>query len=389
MTCAIKNLFRPALCLTIFLNSSAVDAQISQIQNLIDKVESYNNFSYQSIIKRRDMSADTAVVLNKELFLKAADDRLYGYLYSIETDYKTEKFHKTDLYNGEGLTILSPGDSTFSSEKRPSSEYSRSIIGGLKFLKDRYNKRPFRIAMLKDTIINGVANSHLIANAYDTLENNEHLYSNRDYYIDKQTGLPDLVIIKGRYKYNGLVSEYYDETKYFDYKLDRADITDASFVIPNGFKPRENKPEPALLAPGTTAPDWTLLYDVNGKQVSLSQLKGKVVLLDFYFIGCSNCMQSLKPLNAIYEKYKNKELVIASLTERDSKKAVLDFEKRYKIKYTGYINAADVVKSYHVTAFPTFYFIDKEGKIGNVFVGYNDDFEEKVTSVVNNLLSKK
>jgi peroxiredoxin len=44
-----------------------------------------------------------------------------------------------------------------------------------------------------------------------------------------------------------------------------------------------------LLAVGTTAPNWTL-YDVNGKQLSLSQLKGKVVLLDFYFIGCSGCM---------------------------------------------------------------------------------------------------
>ena len=334
------------------------------------------------------MSADTAVVLNKELFLKAADDKLYGYLYNIETDYKTEKFHKTDLYNGEGLTILSPGDSTFSSEKRPSSEYGRSLIGCLKFLKERFNKKPFIITMLKDTVINGVPNSHFIANVSDTIDNNEHLYSHRNYYIDKQTGLPSLVIIKGRYKYAGAVNDYYDETKYFNYKLDIADITDASFVIPKGFKPRENKPEPALLAVGAIAPDWTL-YDVNGKQVSLSQLKGKVVLLDFYFIGWSGCMQSLKPLNAIYEKYKNKELVIASLTERDSKKAVLDFEKRYKIKYTGYINAADVVKSYHVTGFPTFYFIDKEGKIGNVFVGYNDDFEEKVTSVVNNLLSKK
>jgi thioredoxin-related protein len=106
-------------------------------------------------------------------------------------------------------------------------------------------------------------------------------------------------------------------------------------------------------------------------------------------LGAQAAWQSIKPLNAIYEKYQNKELVIASLTERDSKKAVLDFERRYKIKYTGYINAPIVVKSYHVTGFPTFYFIDKEGKIGNVFVGYNDDFEGKITSIINDLLSKK
>ena len=335
------------------------------------------------------MSADTTVALNKELFLNAPNDKPFGYFYSIETDHKTETFHKTDLYNGESLTILSIRDRTFFSEKLQYSAYDQSLIGILKFLKGRYNTKSFKITMLKDTLINGIAKSHLVANVYDTLENNVHLYSNRDYYIDKQTGLPSLVIIKAKSKYNGLVSDYYDETKYFDYKLNRSDITDADFVIPKSFKPREKQAAPlSLLDTDTTAPNWTL-YDSNGKKVSLSQLKGKVVVLDFYFIGCSGCMASINPLNAIYEKYKDKELIIASLTERDSKKAVLDFQKRYKIKYTDYIDAADVVKSYHVTAFPTFYFIDKEGKIGNVFVGYTDNFEEKVISAIDNLLSNK
>jgi peroxiredoxin len=385
----VKKLARPALCLIVCLYSSTVKSQISPVQNLIDKVESYKNFSYQSINKKRDMSADTTIALNKECFLKAPDDKLFGYLYSIETNHTTETFHRIDMYNGEGVTVLSHTDSTFFPEKAPYIAYTESLIGGLRFLKDRYTKKPFKITILKDTVINGVANSHFIANAYDTLENDEHLYSNRDYYIDKQTGLPHLVTIKGRYKYNGLVIEYYDETKFFDYQINKPGITEANFAIPKSFKPRaEQAAPPALLDAGTTAPDWTL-YDANGKKVSLSQLKGKVVLLDFYFIGCSGCMASIKPLNAIYEKYKNNNLVIASITERDSKKAVLDFEKRYRINYTGYINAAEVVRSYHVTTFPTFYFIDKEGKIGNVFVGYDDDFEGKVTLVIDKLLSKK
>jgi peroxiredoxin len=384
----VKKLFKPAFFLIVLLYSSIADAQISSIENLIDKVESYQNFSYRSINKRRDMSADTTIALNNESFLKAPNDKKFGYLYSLETNHTTETFQRTGLYDGTGFTILSTSDSTFFASDEHNNDYNQSLIGALKFLKDRYTKKPFGVTTLKDTIINGAANSHFIANVYDTLDNKEHLYSNRDYYVNKQTGLPSLVTIKGRYKYNGLVSGYYDETRYFDYKLDIPNITAANFVIPKGFKPREDKTAPALLAVGTTAPDWTL-YDANGKRVSLSQLKGKVVLLDFYFIGCSGCMASINPLNAIYEKFKNKGLITASLTARDSKKAVLDFEKRYKINYPGYINAAEVVKSYNVTTFPTFYFIDKEGKIGNVVVGYTDDFEEKVTSVINNLLVNK
>jgi peroxiredoxin len=142
-----------------------------------------------------------------------------------------------------------------------------------------------------------------------------------------------------------------------------------------------------LLTPGTVAPDWTL-YTANGKKMSLSQLKGRVVLLDFYFIGCTACMDAIKPLKNLHEKYRGKNILIASVTKRDSKKAVLAFEKQYKIKYTGYVDAANVVKSYHVEGFPTFYLIDKEGKIANAAVGFGDDFEEKMTSIIDMLLNK-
>jgi peroxiredoxin len=378
---------RHGFCLVIILITTSANAQISLVQNLIDKVEGYNNFSYQSINKLKDLSADTTVALNTELFLKASTDNLSGYLYSIETNHKTETFHKTDLYDGKKVTVLSLPDSTFFLEEGPNGAYSRSIIGGLRFIKDRYSSKPFKVILLGDTVINGTANAHFVAEVYDALDNGEHLFSYRHYYINKKTSLPSMVTIIGRYKYNGSVNSYYSETRYFDYKFDQPGITAAKFEVPSGFKPRKDNIQVSLLGEGTLAPDWTL-NDVHGKAISLSQLKGKVVLLDFYFIGCSGCMLSLKPLNAIHEKYKDKDVVIASLTERDSKKAVLDFEKRYKIKYPGYLNAAEAVKSYHVTAFPTFYFIDKEGKIRFSFVGYNDDFEQKVTAEIDKLLSK-
>jgi peroxiredoxin len=175
--------------------------------------------------------------------------------------------------------------------------------------------------------------------------------------------------------------------RFFDYKFNQDNIDIASIAIPIGFHPHKEQPDLSLLASGTVAPNWTL-YDAEGKKMSLTQMKGKVVLLDFYFIGCWGCMKSLKPLNKLHEKYKNQNVVIASITERDSQKSVLAFDKNYQIKYPGYVNAADVVKLYHVDGFPTFYFIDKEGKIGNAFVGYSDDFEEKVSAIIDNLLKK-
>ncbi|WP_311951568.1 peroxiredoxin family protein [Mucilaginibacter terrae] len=333
------------------------------------------------------MGIDTTVAHNHELFLKNADDKQVGYYYSIETDHQNESFHRIDLYNGEGIQVLSIADTTFFLEKS-SSAYDQSLIGSLRFVRNFHDKRHFPIKMVEDTIINNITASHIVVNVLDTIEDNEHIYSRREFYINKRTGLPILATIKGRYNYRNMVTTYYDEKRYFDYKFNQTGVNTSRFAVPTRFNPRkENAAQPTLLTSGTAAPDWTL-HDVNGNKVSLSEMKGKVVVMDFYFIGCAGCMLSVKPLNAIYEKYKNKDVVIISLSERDKQKAVLAFEKQYTIKYPGCIDAANVVKAYHVTAFPTYYFIDKDGKVASTLVGYDDDFEQNVTAHIEKLLNK-
>jgi peroxiredoxin len=207
-------------------------------------------------------------------------------------------------------------------------------------------------------------------------------------YIDKLSGIPDCTIIKSRNTtYGGGVSNYYSETRYFDYKFNQDHIDIASMTIPKGFHLPKEQPTLPLLTLGTVAPDWTL-YTAEGKKVTLAEMKGKVVLLDFFFIGCEGCMLSLKPLNDLHEKYKNQNVTMVSMTFRDSKKSISEFKKNYSIKYPIYADAAVVVKLYHVDGFPTFYLVDKQGKIANAFVGYSDDFEQKVTSAIDDLLKK-
>jgi peroxiredoxin len=234
---------------------------------------------------------------------------------------------------------------------------------------------------------------HLIADVYDTVINKERNYTNVDICIDKSSGLPDDIIIRSRNTtYGDGVSSYYSESRYFDYKFDRDDIDIAAMAIPDGFHPPRqqsalpNEPN-VLLALGSVAPGW-ILYDAAGEQMSLAQLKGKVVLLDFFFIGCGGCMEALKPLNKIHEQYRNQNVAIVSMTFRDDRRSTAAFKKNYHIKYPIYIDAAGVVKSYHVSGFPTFYFIDKEGKVASVIVGYNDNFEKEVSSIMNNLIAK-
>ena len=105
----------------------------------------------------------------------------------------------------------------------------------------------------------------------------------------------------------------------------------AAMMIPKGLHLLKaqailSKEQHELLALGSVAPNW-ILYDANNKRMSLSEMTGKVILMDFFFIGCGNCMEALKSLNMLHEKYKNQNLAMVSMTFRDSKKSTAEFEK--------------------------------------------------------------
>lgn len=389
-----KKLVKRFICFALVMLSLDINAQVSLVQNAIDKISDYKNFSYKSINRVKEFFvADTIMEQHNSLFVKAPEDKNLGYLFSIEAQEENDKLKYTDLYNGQNLIHIVPKDSTYEIQEGFAFDVQSTLPGILQWIRGRLEKQSSKAVKTKDTTINAINNYHLIVTVYDTIINNEHNYTDVNLFIDSLSGMPDLIIIRSRSTtYGDGISNYYSETRYSDYKLNQNNIDLASLTIPEGLHPRKKQPvlpkeQHDLLAPGSVAPDW-VLSDARDKKMSLGQLKGKVVLLDFFFIGCFGCMEALKPLNILHEKYRNKNVAMASMTFRDSKKSVTAFEKNYNIKYPIYINAGDVVKSYNVETFPTFYFIDKEGKIANVIIGYDNDFEKKVTSVIDKLLNE-
>ncbi|MGO4293218.1 TlpA family protein disulfide reductase [Chitinophaga sp. RAB17] len=375
------------MSVTFVLSCLNVNAQeaLHQVQQTIDKIESYDNFSYQYILKQKEYTSDTLIIQYNDIFSKAPEDKNFGYLFNRELTIKGNKFPSATLYNGQKLMSISYADSSYTMKAINAHAIQGSLLEFLKNIKGFIVRKPSEI--VGDTTINNVTCSHLIVNTYDTIINKEHFYTSFNLFFEKSSDMLNCVIIKSRSTGIGDgISDYYSATRYTDYKFNQDNIDISSMTIPQGFQ--QEKERSALLGVGEVAPNWTL-SDANGKKMSLTQMKGKVVMMDFFFIGCGPCMRSLKPLNNLHEKYKNQQVAMASITNRDSKKAILEFQQQYKIKNPVYINADDVVKSYHVTGFPTFYFIDKEGKVAAVIEGYEDNFEEKAISIINDLLGKK
>ena len=121
---------------------------------------------------------------------------------------------------------------------------------------------------------------------------------------------------------------------------------------------------------GATAPDFTL-PSIDGKDVTLSTLRGKTVLLDFWGSWCSPCRASHPHLKELEAKYAPQGLVvinIASENGADARETWLKAIEEDGMTWTQILNnegqeKCDVVKEYAITAFPTKVLIGTDGKI--------------------------
>ena len=155
--------------------------------------------------------------------------------------------------------------------------------------------------------------------------------------------------------------------------------------IPTNFKIKEYIPENeyfSLLSIGTIAPNWQLVSLTNDK-ISLTDLKGKFVLIDFFHKGCFPCIKSIPSLQALQNRFNNQELQIIGIDPLDENESELaDFLAKKGVTYTVLQGNEDVVKEYHVKNYPTMYLLDKKGKIIFADYGYKSNFENMIEKII-------
>ena len=136
-------------------------------------------------------------------------------------------------------------------------------------------------------------------------------------------------------------------------------------------------PEP--LAEGTQAPDWAL-PTLTGDTVRLADLRGKVVLLDFFYKHCAPCCAALPALQRLYEKYKDQGVMLLGIDPIDDpvKDEMADFLAKRGISYTVLFSERELSSTYRIVAYPTLFFIDRDGNIAKVHRGYHPSLEEAI-----------
>lgn len=160
----------------------------------------------------------------------------------------------------------------------------------------------------------------------------------------------------------------------------------AAVFVPRGksnktkFMPTTKTSPPEV---SETPPSFTAT-DIHGKTYALEELKGKVVVLNFWFTACKPCVMEMPELNQLVEKYKEENVVFLGVTF-NSKTEVESFLKRKSFSYNIIVDPTIIIQ-YGIGTFPTNMVINQKGEVAFVDYGYRHDLIKNLNKTLKTLL---
>ena len=139
---------------------------------------------------------------------------------------------------------------------------------------------------------------------------------------------------------------------------------------------------------GNQAPDFQL-KDLQGKPVSLGELRGKVVLVNFWATWCPPCREEMPSMEALHRQFKDQGLVLLAINvEEDGVEAVTEFLKGKDYTFPILFDPeAEVQSSYQVYRFPETFVIDRNGTIIDRVIGGRNWLSDAMVKRLNFLLN--
>jgi peroxiredoxin len=139
---------------------------------------------------------------------------------------------------------------------------------------------------------------------------------------------------------------------------------------------------------GKSAPAFHM-EDINGNSISSEEVKGKVIVLNFWFTACKPCIAEIPDLNEVYEKFEaNENVIFASVTFNETKE-VRSFLETYPLQYPVVANAREICNLFKVSRYPTNIVIDKKGNYFDILTGGSANIGRQISNSIQNALDNK
>ena len=102
--------------------------------------------------------------------------------------------------------------------------------------------------------------------------------------------------------------------------------------------------------------------DIEGNSIDLTSARGKIIVLNFWFINCGPCRREIPELNVLVDSFKKNENVLFVAVALDSKAALQNFLEKMPFNYS-IVDGRAIASNYGVRLYPTHVILDTEGKV--------------------------
>ena len=139
------------------------------------------------------------------------------------------------------------------------------------------------------------------------------------------------------------------------------------------------------------APAFQAKNLTDGKDISLVDMKGYVLIIDFWATWCPPCRMEIPGFIELYEKYKDKKFAVVGISlDRNGETVVKKFMEQYRINYPIIMATRQIQSDYEkamdkpIRAIPTTLVVNREGGIASVHVGYKAKgvFEQEIEKLL-------
>jgi thiol-disulfide isomerase/thioredoxin len=128
----------------------------------------------------------------------------------------------------------------------------------------------------------------------------------------------------------------------------------------------------------------------NKSEFDLANFSENIIILDFWYRTCPPCIKSIPQLNNIYKKYELEGVKLFGINDIDtdslSRELLIPFRQKENINYPIILTNKSISEKYKIIGYPTLYIINKNGEIEYSKLGYSENLEKEVDSILNKML---
>ncbi len=185
----------------------------------------------------------------------------------------------------------------------------------------------------------------------------------------------------------GAIEQAAAQLAYQQWKLKNA--PEPKFVQSDGNDDAEGGPSTGTESPlvGKPAPDFDLEL-LDGKKFRLADLKGKVVILDFWATWCGPCLQAMPQVEKVAHELEGQGVQLVAVNLQETPDQIKNMLEHHKLKMTVALDRDGIVANkYKAVAIPQTVVVNREGTIARLFVGGGPHFEDQLRDALKAVLA--